>query len=103
MASVLITDAETRAALAVARALGSAGHEVPVVGSDARGLAGGSRHVASTCLLPDPAGQPDAFVAGLADRARDVSAELVVPVTEVSLGCLWTLSPLDFTIVSWWR
>lgn len=86
---VLVTDGETRAALAVVRSLGRAGHPVHVVSSDGRSLAGASRHARADHALPDAADDPTAWSAALEDLCRSLGSPLVVPITEVSLGTLY--------------
>lgn len=83
-AVVLVTDGDQRAALAVTRSLGAAGHHV-IVGAPARGaIAASSRHAAGFAPLP-PA---DAGSAGWREAALAAidrhSVDLVVPITESS-------------------
>jgi nucleoside-diphosphate-sugar epimerase len=62
MSRILVTDAEQRAALAVARSLGAAGYEVHVCGARRRTLAGASRHVRGTQAVPDPLHSPGEYL-----------------------------------------
>ncbi len=44
--TIVVSDGETRSALAVTRTLGAAGYEVHVLSAGERSLAGSSRHAA---------------------------------------------------------
>ena len=87
-ATVLVTDGEHRAALAVVRSLGRAGFRVVVVSSHRRSLAGASRYAAQAVTAPDPLAAPDAFTSTVVDIARRVRADVVLPVTDPALRCL---------------
>lgn len=82
---ILVTDGDERAALAIVRALGAAGHHVVVGGRRARSLAGASRHAAVRVALPDPIAEPAAFVAAVAALVPRERLDLVLPVSEASL------------------
>ncbi len=82
----IVTDGESRAALAAVRSLGAAGHELHVVASDPGNLAGASRWAASEHLLPDPAAEPARWAACLEEKARELDVDWVLPVTEVAIG-----------------
>ncbi len=86
---ILVTDGETRAALAAVRALGRAGHEVHVVAAAARSLAGASRFSSSEHAIGDPASDPRHWSEGLARVAREVRANLLFPISEVGLGTIY--------------
>ena len=90
MCRVLVTDGETRAALATVRALGRAGHVVHVSCARARSLAGASRYAAAEHALGDPALAPGDWVAALEELVERVRPELILPLTEVSLGTLYS-------------
>ncbi len=93
MARVLITDGEERAALAVARSLGRAGHHVIVGSPRRRSLAGASRFVRERALLPDPLAAPGAY-ADAVDRAiGGTGAEVLLPISEASLLALLPRAP----------
>jgi predicted ATP-grasp superfamily ATP-dependent carboligase len=83
--TVLVTDAEQRAALAVVRSLGRAGYRVLVGSSERAPLAGASRHAAGSVLLPDPCNRPDEYAAAAARAAHDAGADTLLPVSEASL------------------
>src|SRR5262245_55705040 len=83
---ILVTDGETRAALATVRALGARGHRVHVVARRSRSLAGASRFAAGAHLAANAASDPKLWVEAIAKLAQDLDAELLLPVTDVSLG-----------------
>ena len=85
MTSILVTDGEQRAALAVVRSLGRAGFRVFVCGRSVRTLAGASRFAAGSAAVPDALEDPADYrrcVRGLADRWK---VGVLLPVTEPSL------------------
>jgi len=86
---ILVTDGDTRAGLAVTRSLGRAGHAVIVASASGRSLAGASRHCRHALALPDPAEEPRRFAEALAEAHRTHSIDLVLPLSEVSLGCAY--------------
>jgi predicted ATP-grasp superfamily ATP-dependent carboligase len=86
---ILVTDGETRAALAAVRALGRAGHEVHVAAPEARSLAGASRFSSSEHAIGDPASDPQRWCEALERVASQLGANLLFPVSEVGLGTLY--------------
>jgi predicted ATP-grasp superfamily ATP-dependent carboligase len=85
MASVLVTDGEQRAYLAVVRSLGRAGHVVHVGAARLRSLAGVSRFASSRHVLPDPLREPGDFARSVQSLVHARNVDLVIPVTEPSL------------------
>ena len=85
MTSVLVTDGDERAALAIVRSLGSAGFEVHVCGRRRRTLAGVSRQAAHAFVAPDPLRQPADFLTALASYVETRGIDVVIPVTEPAL------------------
>lgn len=83
--TVIVTDGNQRAALAVVRSLGKAGFRCVVVAPIERSIAGVSRFADREIVLPDALEAPDAFVAGIADLARRENAALVIPITEPAM------------------
>jgi len=88
-ARVLVTDGETRAALACVRALSARGHRVHVAAASTRSLAAASRYAASAHAVGDPNLDPQGFAERLAAVAAAVGADWILPVTEVSLGSIY--------------
>jgi biotin carboxylase len=85
MTRILVTDGEQRAALAVTRSLGRAGHEVLVAASSPRSIAGASRFCAGRILVPDALVDPVAFREAVTRSVRDHSVGIVLPVAEPSI------------------
>jgi predicted ATP-grasp superfamily ATP-dependent carboligase len=81
---VLITDGDTRQALAATRSLGRAGHYVVVVAERSRCLAGVSRHAAAAEDCPSGTAAPGSFASKIAALARRYSIDVVLPMTEIS-------------------
>jgi predicted ATP-grasp superfamily ATP-dependent carboligase len=90
-ARILVTDGESRAALAAVRSLGARGHAVQVVSARPRSLAGGSRHAAGEHAIGDPASDPEGWVQRLERVARACGSELVLPISEVAFGTIYAL------------
>ncbi len=87
-ASILVTGGEARAALAVVRSLGRAGHVVHVGAATARSLAGASRYAAGQAAVPDALGDPAGHVEAVRALVRRWSATLVLPCTDQSIMAL---------------
>jgi predicted ATP-grasp superfamily ATP-dependent carboligase len=83
---VIVTDGESRAALATVRSLGSAGYEVHVVSSGRTSLAGASRYAAAEHCVADAASSPRLWAKDVEQLALDVGVDLILPITEVSIG-----------------
>jgi CelD/BcsL family acetyltransferase involved in cellulose biosynthesis/predicted ATP-grasp superfamily ATP-dependent carboligase len=81
---VLVTDGNTRAALAVTRSLGRAGHEVIVGEKESPALAQTSVHCAGRVSYPDPAVESDAFVDALAESVRTLGVDVLLPVADIT-------------------
>jgi predicted ATP-grasp superfamily ATP-dependent carboligase len=81
---ILVTDSDTRSALATVRALGRAGHEVIAAGDRQPSLASVSRYCASFEGYPHPGSDPDGFVTTLASIAQRRRVELMLPMTEIT-------------------
>jgi predicted ATP-grasp superfamily ATP-dependent carboligase len=85
---VLVTDADQRAALAVVRSLGRAGHTVIVGGPRLRSLAGASRYCSARIVLPDPLGEPERFANEVIAAIAREKIRALIPITESSLLAL---------------
>jgi len=83
--TVIVTDGEQRAALAVVRSLGAAGYRCIVTSSSRPSIAGGSRFVARTVTVPNALDMPTAFVDSIAALAAAERADVVLPIAEQSL------------------
>ncbi len=86
---IVVTDGESRAALATVRTLGAKGHTLHVVATQARSLAGASRHTAAEHVLCDPGSEPARWAAALERLAADLNADALFPISEISLGSLY--------------
>ena len=94
-ARVLVTDGETRVALACVRALARCGHSVHVAAAGHRCLAGASRFAAGTHAVGDASAEPRAWAQRLEQVATRMRADLLLPVTEVSLGSIYAFGIAD--------
>jgi predicted ATP-grasp superfamily ATP-dependent carboligase len=81
---ILVTDSDTRAALAAVRALGARGHEVVTAGIAHPSIASVSRHSSAFEPYPNPAEDSEAFLGGLAEITRRRRIDVVLPMTEVT-------------------
>jgi NAD(P)-dependent dehydrogenase (short-subunit alcohol dehydrogenase family) len=82
---VLVTDADQRAALAVVRSLGRAGHRMLVAGSRQRSLAGASRYCTAQLYLPDPLTEPAKYAEEVISADARNSVDTLIPISEDSL------------------
>lgn len=78
-----MTDGNNRAALAITRSLGRAGHTVVVGDSRQSGIAQASRYCAERVVYPDPAKHEADFVDALAGEVRRHEIDVVLPVSDV--------------------
>jgi len=85
MTSVLVTDGDERAALAVVRSLGCAGYVVHVCGVRRRTLAALSRQAVGSFATPDPLRAPTDFVGAVAAYAAAHRIDIVLPIAEPAL------------------
>ncbi|MGA6826488.1 ATP-grasp domain-containing protein [Nitrospira sp. NS4] len=81
---ILVTDGETRPALAITRSLGSKGHWVIVGAKTQPSLAQASRYCHESFTYPDPARDSAGFVETLLRTVRERGIDVVLPVTEVT-------------------
>lgn len=81
--NILITDGESRAALAITRSLGRT-HRVIVGATRARSLASVSRYCADSLVYPDPTREATAFVEAIAREISARAIDMVIPVTDVT-------------------
>lgn len=82
---VLVTDGEQRAALAVVRSLGRAGHAPFVCSVSGRSLAGASRHAREEAKVPDALREPEAFVEALDSLRNRWKIDTLLPIAEPAL------------------
>jgi len=82
---ILITDGNERSALAAARSLVRAGHEVSVAAPTRVSLAGASRGVQPRVLATDPLADPGAYAGEVGRIAKEDGSTLVLPMTDASV------------------
>jgi predicted ATP-grasp superfamily ATP-dependent carboligase len=81
---VLITDGDNRAALAITRSLGRAGHHIVVGERRTPSLAQTSRYCAGRAIYPDPSADAGAFIASLLETVRRERIDVLLPVTDIT-------------------
>ncbi len=83
--TVLVTDGNERAALAVTRALGRERIAV-TVGSEAdRSLAGASRYCSRSFRYPSPYEDPKGFIDALLEKVRADDVRVVIPISDMAM------------------
>ncbi len=85
---ILITDGDERSALAAARSLITAKHDVVVASRHRWSLAGASRGARSCRLVSDPLSDPRAYAREASNLIRELAIDLVLPVTDASVEAL---------------
>jgi predicted ATP-grasp superfamily ATP-dependent carboligase len=86
--TVIVTDGEQRAALAVVRSLGAAGYRCIVTSSSRPSIAGGSRFVARTVTVPNALERPIEYAEAIIALVAAEQAAVVLPIAEQSLLAL---------------
>lgn len=79
-----MTDGDNRAALAVTRSLGRAGHDVIVGEKRTPSLAQTSRYCTRRVVYPDPASESEGFVECLARTVRQQQIEVLLPIADIT-------------------
>lgn len=87
-ATVLVTDGDERATLALVRSLGRAGHRVLTCSPRGRSLAGASRHCRGEIPTPDPLADPRGYVERVAGVVEREGVEVLIPTTEAAMLAL---------------
>jgi predicted ATP-grasp superfamily ATP-dependent carboligase len=82
--SVLVTDGEQRATLALVRALGPAGIRVTVGSALPKSLAGTSRFSSETIEYPPPHKRPEVFQESLLREAQSGKYQVLLPMTDIT-------------------
>ena len=82
---VLITDGNSRAALAIARSLGAYGYEVHVCAVTDISLAGRSKYCHQAHTYPDPTANRENFVNAIESLVRELRVDILLPVTDICL------------------
>lgn len=81
---VLVTDGDTRPALATVRALGRAGHEVIVAAGQHPSLASSSRFCNAHEVCVSPGHDPDGFILDLVSIIARRQIDVLFPMTEIT-------------------
>jgi predicted ATP-grasp superfamily ATP-dependent carboligase len=82
--TILVTDGDTRPALAITRSLGSKNHRVIVGAKSQPALAQVSRYCHGRFAYPDPVNDSAGFVEALLRTIRERNVDVVLPVTEIT-------------------
>lgn len=85
---ILVTDGTERAALAAARSLVAAGHDVHVAAASRFALAAVSRRVHAAAVRADAMRDPGSYAGEVASVATRLGAQLLLPVTDASVSAL---------------
>ena len=83
--TVLVTDGEQRAALAIVRSLGRAGYRVCACSTRGRSIAGASRYCRREAKVADALADPQSFVSDVTSLARAWDVDVVIPISEAAL------------------
>lgn len=83
--SILVTDGNERATLAVVRALGREGIRVTVGSETPKSLAGSSRYCAETICYPSPEEQSANFQAYLMEEMQRGRYRVLLPMTDITM------------------
>lgn len=86
--NILVTDGETRPALAIVRSLGSKGHHIIVGAKVQPSLAQVSRYCQQRFTYSDPVQDSEGFVETLLRMVRDRRVDVVLPVTEIATALI---------------
>jgi len=81
--NILVTDGNSRAALAITRSLGARGHRLFVASPAATSLAASSRYCHRALCYPDPAQDRAAFIEAIGKLVQDHAIDVLLPVTDV--------------------
>jgi len=86
--TVLVTEGEQRASLAVTRSLGRAGYRVVVCSRSGRSLAGASRFARADVAVAPVLDDPARYVEDVGAAVRHHGARVVIPMTDASVVAL---------------
>ena len=85
---VLVTDGDSRAALAVVRSLGQRGHHLIVGERDTPALAQTSRHCRDRFTYPDPFADGEGFLSAVASEVERRRVDVLLPVSDVTTSLI---------------
>lgn len=81
---ILITDSDSRPALAATRSLGRKGYSVFTAGERSLSLAAASRYSSKFVQYPTPALDPEGFVSEIVRAVHSLGIDILLPMTEVT-------------------
>jgi predicted ATP-grasp superfamily ATP-dependent carboligase len=81
---ILVTDGNSRAALAITRALGREGNQIIVGSTKLPSLASGSRYCTRSFIYPDPGRDSGGFVSKLRGVVAREKPDVLLPVTDIT-------------------
>jgi predicted ATP-grasp superfamily ATP-dependent carboligase len=84
MMRILVTDGNNRAALAITRSLGRAGHQVIVGATRHPSLASSSKYCRERLIYPSPRERADEFIACLLGAIKERKIDVLLPVSDVT-------------------
>ncbi len=82
---ILVTDGDSRAALAITRSLGKRGHTICVAEKRAPSLASCSKYCSESFSYPDPANETSACIGTILEESLRRNIDLIIPVTDITL------------------
>jgi len=82
---ILVTDGQSRAALAITRSLGEKGHDVHVAAVTARSVAASSKYCHKSHIYPDPASDRAGYLDTIEDLIDATEIDILLPVTDICL------------------
>jgi predicted ATP-grasp superfamily ATP-dependent carboligase len=86
---ILVTDGNSRAALAITRSLGSKGYKVFVGEKSKQSLASSSKYSYQAAIYPDPVTEYKKFCESILNIVNKLQIDLVIPVTDI---CVFPIS-----------
>lgn len=84
MASVLVTDGDTRSALSIARSLGRRGHRVIIGAEVPRSISYYSKHCSERFLYPSPSTDRGGFEEAIIEYVSNNEVDLLIPVSDLT-------------------
>lgn len=81
---IIVTDGNTRAALAITRALGQEGNQIIIGSTKIPSLASTSRFCAKSLVYPDPRKESAGFISTLCKIVKEEKPDVFLPVTDIT-------------------
>jgi len=86
--NILVTDGESRSALAVTRSLGRRGYNISVAGGELKNISASSKFCRQAFKTPNPLNDPRGYTKAIIDIAHREHIDILFPITETSIYCL---------------